>query len=125
MFARWLDVNFAIWCDMQIDGLLRGEGLDHKRLRHEAASSFKVMNAIRKAALEAEGKEPKRHHFINEARLVNYALTGEFSSQDREAMTRSEARRVGKACVSTCRSRWSPYHEKTKTTTKNRTSRYS
>src|SRR3546814_14697320 len=26
---------------------------------------------------------------------------------------RSEERRVGKACVSTCRSRWSPYHEKT------------
>src|SRR3546814_3055194 len=23
---------------------------------------------------------------------------------------RSEARRVGEACVSTCRSRWSPYH---------------
>src|SRR3546814_13862804 len=27
---------------------------------------------------------------------------------------RSEERRVGKECVSTCRSRWSPYHEKTK-----------
>src|SRR3546814_20422108 len=27
---------------------------------------------------------------------------------------RSEERRVGKACVSTCRSRWSPYHHKTK-----------
>src|SRR3546814_16833174 len=26
------------------------------------------------------------------------------------ASDRSEARRVGKACVSTCRSRWSPYH---------------
>src|SRR3546814_12691091 len=26
------------------------------------------------------------------------------------ARTRSEERRVGKACVSTCRSRWSPYH---------------
>src|SRR3546814_15959392 len=25
---------------------------------------------------------------------------------------RSEERRVGKACVSTCRSRWSPYHSK-------------
>src|SRR3546814_11760832 len=24
--------------------------------------------------------------------------------------SRSEERRVGKACVSTCRSRWSPYH---------------
>src|SRR3546814_3388710 len=26
------------------------------------------------------------------------------------AMGRSEERRVGKECVSTCRSRWSPYH---------------
>src|SRR3546814_14944098 len=30
---------------------------------------------------------------------------------------RSEERRVGKECVSTCRSRWSPYHSK-KTMTK-------
>src|SRR3546814_12280247 len=28
---------------------------------------------------------------------------------------RSEERRVGKECVSTCRSRWSQYHEKKKT----------
>src|SRR3546814_11044229 len=28
---------------------------------------------------------------------------------------RSEERRVGKECVSTCRSRWSPYHYKTQT----------
>src|SRR3546814_16477918 len=28
---------------------------------------------------------------------------------------RSEERRVGKECVSTCRSRWSPYHSKQKT----------
>src|SRR3546814_3376252 len=27
-----------------------------------------------------------------------------------EKMRRSEERRVGKECVSTCRSRWSPYH---------------
>src|SRR3546814_17548383 len=29
---------------------------------------------------------------------------------------RSEERRVGKECVSTCRSRWSPYHYKQKNT---------
>src|SRR3546814_14802712 len=29
---------------------------------------------------------------------------------------RSEERRVGKECVSTCRSRWSPYHKKKKQT---------
>src|SRR3546814_13972684 len=28
----------------------------------------------------------------------------------RESGLRSEERRVGKECVSTCRSRWSPYH---------------
>src|SRR3546814_19115963 len=28
----------------------------------------------------------------------------------RAIMRRSEERRVGKECVSTCRSRWSPYH---------------
>ena len=27
-----------------------------------------------------------------------------------ELLRRSEERRVGKECVSTCRSRWSPYH---------------
>src|SRR3546814_11954956 len=30
----------------------------------------------------------------------------------REVDDRSEERRVGKECVSTCRYRWSPYHEK-------------
>src|SRR3546814_13214860 len=33
----------------------------------------------------------------------------------REGRVRSEERRVGKECVSTCRSRWSPYHSKQKT----------
>src|SRR3546814_13161352 len=34
---------------------------------------------------------------------------------------RSEERRVGKECVSTCRSRWSPYHEKKKKRKENKT----
>src|SRR3546814_20450608 len=34
------------------------------------------------------------------------------SSAWRLASDRSEERRVGKECVSTCRSRWSPYHYK-------------
>src|SRR3546814_12152066 len=33
-------------------------------------------------------------------------------SSKRSVLSRSEERRVGKACVSTCRSRWSPYHYK-------------
>src|SRR3546814_14045830 len=34
---------------------------------------------------------------------------------------RSEERRVGKECVSTCRSRWSPYHYKKKIYTNSQT----
>src|SRR3546814_13211402 len=33
---------------------------------------------------------------------------------------RSEERRVGKECVSTCRSRWSPYHSTKKQETNNK-----
>src|SRR3546814_17368390 len=36
------------------------------------------------------------------------------SLDPRHAATRSEERRVGKECVRTCRSRWSPYHYKKK-----------
>src|SRR3546814_13352844 len=39
---------------------------------------------------------------------------GALSSLSVARETRSEERRVGKACVSTCRSRWSPYHSKKK-----------
>src|SRR3546814_15167770 len=37
----------------------------------------------------------------------------------REILARSEERRVGKECDSTCRSRWSPYHEKKHTRIQN------
>src|SRR3546814_16162818 len=37
-------------------------------------------------------------------------------SGESNTMRRSEERRVGKECVSTCRSRWSPYNEKKKNT---------
>src|SRR3546814_8826994 len=37
------------------------------------------------------------------------ALTGTHAPRPRRAR-RSDERRVGKECVSTCRSRWAPYH---------------
>src|SRR3546814_12070946 len=37
-------------------------------------------------------------------------LCVEIRSEREVAVIRSEERRVGKECVSTCRSRWSPYH---------------
>src|SRR3546814_12954095 len=42
----------------------------------------------------------------------------EWSHEPRRSHQRSEERRVGKECVSTCTSRWSPSHYKKKITTK-------
>src|SRR3546814_13646105 len=40
---------------------------------------------------------------------ANYMALG-FAGYVRAMEARSEERRVGKECVSTCRARWSPYH---------------
>src|SRR3546814_14781675 len=51
------------------------------------------------------GAEPR----VNYNRIMlSPLLAGEKAFED--IVIRSEERRVGKECVSTCRSRWSPYH---------------
>src|SRR3546814_3697595 len=45
----------------------------------------------------------------SQGRLWRRALVGQ-RTRPRAVLRRSEERRVGKECVSTCRSRWSPYH---------------
>lgn len=84
-FARWLDVRFGVWCDQQIKHILAGTHphYDWKKLRHEASSSYKVLNQILLMTRERLGKTCAPHHFSNEARLINWALTGEFGKLDR------------------------------------------
>src|SRR3546814_14477199 len=48
---------------------------------------------------------------------VSCLLARQVSDGGRNFVWRSEERRVGKECVSTCRSRWSPYHKKKKEVT--------
>src|SRR3546814_13333704 len=52
-----------------------------------------------------------------EGELVQRAAV-EVARERAEQLHRSEERRVGKECVSTCRYRWSPYHYKKKQITK-------
>lgn len=88
-FAQWLDDDFAVWCDEQIDQLIRRTHPvhDRARLRHEAAASYKVMSQIVQLSREAQGKTSAPHHFSNEARLVNWAASGEFRSIDRDGLS--------------------------------------
>src|SRR3546814_14559625 len=51
--------------------------------------------------------------------MATSALT-QLLGETRWGGERSEERRVGKECVSTCRSRWSPHHSKKKQQTQKR-----
>lgn len=91
-FARWLDVRFAIWCDRQIRALIAGRHphYDWKRARHESVASFKVMNDALKLVREEQGKVTASRHYINEARLINGVLAGQFSALERDRLSESD-----------------------------------
>lgn len=91
-FARWLDVRFAVWCDLQIDFLIRGKHphFDWKRSRHASSASFKVMTDVLLMARQRLGKTCAPHHFSNEARLINYALTGQFGKVERDGLGKGD-----------------------------------
>ena len=85
-FARWLDPRFAIWCDAQIDSLIRGKD-DWRKSRHIAASSSKLLAEMLQDVRKVAGKATQSHHYANEHRLINYLLSGEYKGLDREVLT--------------------------------------
>ncbi len=91
-FARWLDTRFGVWCDLQIDQLIRGNHpvMDVRRLRHQAASTYKAVCSVLQISRQQQGKETKPHHFMNEARLINWAMTGKFTGLDRDSLSYDE-----------------------------------
>ena len=88
-FARWLSDDFAVWCDLQIDKIIHGEreSIDWGMMRHASKSSNKVANEILMMVRQEQGKETKHFHYANEAKLVNYALTGKFDPVDRDSLS--------------------------------------
>src|SRR3546814_13726317 len=89
--------------------------LEVERRTARAGSTSCTVN-VSKSALEAGDTEdiPSRSSAVTPrtraCRIARSATAG--------VRARSEERSVGKECVSTCRSRWSPYHEKKKNNTK-------
>lgn len=89
-FARWLSVDFEIWCDEQIDALLRGDGQSWTNARREAAIGHRAVCDALALHYEARGKTPQRHHFINESRLINEVITGAFAGRNRDQLNVAE-----------------------------------
>lgn len=89
-FARWLSPDFAVWCDMQIDALLRGDGSHWATARREATLGHRAVCDAVALNCEARGKTAQRHHFINEARLINEVITGAFAGRSRDQLNTAE-----------------------------------
>src|SRR3546814_11826036 len=99
--------------DLEIMGSAYGES--EKKLRElfeEAAQAAPSIIFID----ELDSIAPKRGQVQGETekRLVAQLLTLLDGLEPRQNLVRSAARRVGKGCVSPCRSRWSPSNQKKK-----------
>src|SRR3546814_15401621 len=82
-----------------------------------------IIDPVCALVFEAEQEEEnlmQRPPRAPQERLFNLPLVASsvFQGGLALAVLRSEERRVGQECVSTCRSRWSPYHYKNNAVTK-------
>src|SRR3546814_19465044 len=85
-----------------------------ERLGHEGKTPLYAAIGGRLAAIVAvadpiKDTTPDAIAALHSLGLKVAMITGD-NQRTAEAIARSEERRVGKECVSTCRSRWSPYH---------------
>jgi len=58
--------------------------------RQQSSVEYKVMSAILKDSRELIGKSTQHFHYSNEAKLVNWAMSGEFKSIDRDSLSISD-----------------------------------
>src|SRR3546814_20947069 len=97
---RLTDSGFEAGCVGE--GYSNGAGSD--------ARGGQVMREFLQRRLPAAGHNDAGSRPAKDMRKMFAKATGCAGDQSNFSIKRSEARRVGKECVSTCRSRWSPYH---------------
>src|SRR3546814_11792091 len=116
MEAKSFFNNFPKVCDIVFDKL--GEKPFNIKAKINASALDSVMGTLMTIADEIPKDLPERYGAL----LADPEFTDTLSLSTSDASVvkqrlrsvrkhlRSEERRVGKECVSTCRSRWSPYH---------------
>src|SRR3546814_11654646 len=86
----------------------KGKELRHRFVRGLMRSAARLTYEEVQAARDALASGDNETGASDNAAVIEAVLPG---------LYRSEERRVGQECVSTCRSRWSPYHTKKKNNT--------
>src|SRR3546814_15627752 len=88
--------------------------INRKQRRRAAKAQQQAVGAPHLPQMSAEQALESGVQLHRQGRLAAaeqlYRWVLERDSQNTNALNRSEERRVGTECVSTCRYRWSPYH---------------
>ncbi|QIL71635.1 KilA-N domain-containing protein [Diaphorobacter sp. HDW4B] len=71
-YARWLDVYFAVWCDMQIENILRGGATSPVALRMEYITGYHELHDVIQAKSVASSKPWASHMNVN--KVINKTL---------------------------------------------------
>ena len=92
-FARWISIEFEVWCDRTIRRLLT-ERPAWQTARLENKDAAKLMEEALKTTRAAQGKETKAHHYMAEHKLCNAILQGRFTGLNRDALLLEEQRQL-------------------------------
>ncbi|WP_066570344.1 KilA-N domain-containing protein [Snodgrassella sp. CFCC 13594] len=89
-FARWLDVDMAIWLDEKLEAIIF-DGQQWQQNRVEASKNFRmVCDALHDRYVAETGQKPRQYAYINESCRINKALTGKWAKLDREKLTQKQ-----------------------------------
>ncbi len=86
-FARWLSVDFAVWCDERIDELLSDEW---QQVRNDTKASNRVMNRAIHIARQRNGEEAKHYDYSNNTFLCYEVLTGKREKLSRDSLSKDD-----------------------------------
>jgi len=84
-YAAWIDPAFEVRVYRTFQKAAKGN-TDWRKLRSAAASSNKVMNAMLQEVRAAIGKATEPKHYMCEAKLVNWAHSGQFTGMERDGL---------------------------------------
>src|SRR3546814_13491502 len=106
--------DFESWPVVHPEDAVDGEQLEQPILHHDPAAGDVLLGGLEDEAYRTV-EVPRLGEVARRAEQhggVPIMAAGMHLSRDARLVVeaRSEERRVGKECVSTCRSRWSPYH---------------
>ena len=72
-------------------------------IKREASPDMRAVNAALKSYRESIGKPTQKHHYINEVRLIQYAMTGRTQSvSDIKSATRLKRKLYSKVLFMNC-----------------------